>query len=167
MIWPRVEEINAGCRQLILDHLQWCYSVTGTCHRPCIFGDLVECVPPGSFCDEDPFYKKLYDFNRADLMKSQHCFFCTQQCPLFGPSAESDMEVAGLPCTDQSAAGNRLYQEGPTAKVFLAHAKRHIEKETPLLILENVQERDCGCPGLISAWLRLLFKHKTAANTFL
>ncbi|CAK9089666.1 unnamed protein product [Durusdinium trenchii] len=54
------------------------------------------------------------------------------------------MEVAGLPCTDQSAAGNRLYQEGPTAKVFLAHAKRHIEKETPLLILENVQELHMG-----------------------
>ena len=52
---------------------------------------------------------------------------------------ESDVEVAGLPCVDQSKCGKQLKEQGPTAMVFLSHAKLHIEKQTPLILLENVQ----------------------------
>ena len=53
----------------------------------------------------------------------------------------ADFEVAGLPCTDQSRAGKRLFHNGPTAPVFMAHAKIHLAKQTPLVLLENVPDR--------------------------
>ncbi|CAE8602347.1 unnamed protein product [Polarella glacialis] len=65
-------------------------------------------------------------------------------CPLFGRAVETNLETAGLPCTDQSRAGNQLYEQGPTAVVFIAHAKRHIQKRTPFIIIENVQELRIG-----------------------
>lgn len=115
--------------------------MTGSVYPPpCLFSGLVEALPAGSFCDESPFYKKVYDVNRANLMASQWCNTCHKRCPLFGRHAESDFEVAGLPCTDASIAGLRKFEQGPTAKVFLAHAKIHIERRTPLLIIENVQD---------------------------
>ena len=39
-------------------------------------------------------------------------------------------------------AGNRAAEEGPTSTVFMAHAKLHKERKTPLMILENVK---AGC----------------------
>ncbi|CAE8599354.1 unnamed protein product [Polarella glacialis] len=65
-------------------------------------------------------------------------------CPLFVRAVETNLETAGLPCTDQSRAGNQLYEQGPTAVVFIAHAKRHIQKRTPFIIIENVQELRIG-----------------------
>ncbi|CAE7804105.1 unnamed protein product [Symbiodinium sp. CCMP2456] len=38
-----------------------------------------------------------------------------------------------------SAAGKRLKEEGRTASVFICHAKRHVEKRTPLIIIENTK----------------------------
>ncbi len=73
-------------------------------------------------------------------MSHQHCYTHNCFCPLFGEDADSELEVAGLPCTDQSRSGKRLYEEGPTMIAFMAHAKRHIEKKTALIIIENVQE---------------------------
>ncbi|CAJ1439296.1 unnamed protein product [Effrenium voratum] len=41
--------------------------------------------------------------------------------------------------TAEMALGAKRYEQGPTATVFMSHAKRHKEKRTPLLIIENVQ----------------------------
>lgn len=60
-------------------------------------------------------------------------------CPLFATTP--DFEVAGLPCIDQSMAGQKKYEEGKTGTVFCCHAKRHVELETPLILMENVQAR--------------------------
>jgi hypothetical protein len=133
--------MNAGCRQLIVDHLPWIREVTNSQHpSPCVFGDLLHCVPDNSFNVEDNFNVKLYDLDKALLFTHQWCFTHGRMCPLFGRAVETNLETAGLPCTDQSRAGNQLYEQGPTAVVFIAHAKRHIQKRTPFIIIENVQE---------------------------
>ena len=138
------QEINANCRQLIVDHLQWCQQVVEKSYpTPCIFGDLLGCLPPGSFNPMDPFHKKLIQIDRAPFLPKQHCYSCNRLCPLFGVASSSDLEVAGLPCTDASNAGQRRFENGPSGAVFIAHAKQHIEQKTPIIVLENVQD-ECG-----------------------
>ncbi|CAE7365301.1 unnamed protein product [Symbiodinium sp. CCMP2592] len=39
-----------------------------------------------------------------------------------------------------SRVGKRAYHQGPTAPIFIAHAKLHVERQTPLILLENVQD---------------------------
>ena len=84
---------------------------------------------------------KFRKVDQAPLFRTQHCFTHDKECALFGaPSAHSDFEVAGLPCWDMSLAGKRLQEEGRTAGAFLAHAKRHVEKETRLIVVENTKD---------------------------
>ena len=131
------------CHPMIRDHLSWCHKVTKISARPpCIFGDILKCLPAGSFDPASSFASRLLDINRAKFMQKQYCFMCQRDCPLFGPTAASDFEVGGLPCTDASAAGQRKFHEGSTSSVFLAHAKRHAEMKTPLMVLENAQDWD-------------------------
>lgn len=142
----KTQEINAGCRQLIVDHLSWCHEVVGeTFAPPCVFGDLRGCLPEKSYHQEDPHFKQIYDINRSKLVKNQWCYTCGKLCPLFGPEASSQFETAGLPCTDSSNAGKRKYEKGPTCSVFCAHAKRHVEKATPIVLIENVQDWTTQC----------------------
>lgn len=47
------------------------------------------------------------------------------------------VETAGLPCVDYSKAGLEEREHGSTNKVFVSHAKRHVELETPVVVLEN------------------------------
>lgn len=89
--------------------------------------------------------EKLFDINDAQFCCDQWCYTHNKRCPLFGSDAATDLEVAGLPCVDQSRNGARKYEEGPTGPVFISHAKRHIEKATPMIIIENVQELCCRC----------------------
>ena len=89
----------------------------------------------------DNFVWKLHKISRSQLLTYQWCYTHTKYCPLFGPAVETDLEVAGLPCWDFSRAGKRAQDEGATNSVFMSHAKRHKEKKTPLLIVENVEDR--------------------------
>ena len=52
-----------------------------------------------------------------------------------------DYDISGLPCPDFSRAGERRGRGGPTLTVFACHAKLHIHLGTPLLVIENVQDR--------------------------
>ena len=83
---------------------------------------------------------KLQDVSRAPLMKRQWCYTHGKYCELFAADKASELDVSGLPCPDFSAAGLRRREEGPTATVFMAHAKRHKELETPLIVVENVKD---------------------------
>ena len=141
-----MKEIKKACRQLISDHFDWCQSVTSSFdEKPCIFGDVMGCLPPGTFEPASSFHEKFKNIDSADLLTHQHCYTCSRLCPLF--SQRPDLEVAGLPCTDQSKAGRQRCHEGPTAPVFVAHGKRHIELRTPIIILENVQDGELNlCP---------------------
>ena len=134
------KEWDAGCRQLILDHFAWLKRASGkSCPLPCLFGDLEGCLPKGCYAKDDQFMTKLDKIDRVDFKCKQHCYAHNKACPLFGRATDSDLEVAGLPCWDISAAGKRLKENGPTASVFLAHAKRHVQKMTPLIIIENTK----------------------------
>ncbi|CAE7244744.1 unnamed protein product, partial [Symbiodinium sp. CCMP2456] len=84
--------------------------------------------------------QKVARANRCSLRQHAWCYTHNGLCPLFGSSVAADIEVAGLPCIDFSKAGKRLGPEGPHAKVFVAHAKRHVELATPVIVIENVWE---------------------------
>ena len=136
------QEINPRCRQMLVDHIVWCGEVLGTSIRtPCIFGDVEGCIPEGVYNKTDSFMAKYRDIENSDLLSHQHCYTHNRYCPIFGPEANSDFETAGLPCVDMSRAGKRLKENGRTASVFITHAKRHCEKRTPVILLENAQAR--------------------------
>ena len=133
------KEWSKRCHQLIIDHHQWCCRVLNTQTKlPCIFGDVEGCIPPGTYNATDPFKLKFHKIANSDFVSHQWCYAHHQMCPLF--KTQLDFETAGLPCTDSSRAGNRQFENGPTAGVFVCHGKRHIELATPLILLENVQE---------------------------
>ncbi|CAE7032787.1 unnamed protein product [Symbiodinium sp. CCMP2592] len=106
--------------------------------NPCVFTDITDIVPKGSWNSEDPFEQKACDIDRAPFFLKARCVTHGRLCPLF--AVNSDLDVAGLPCVDYSKSGKGRREEGPTAPVFCCHAKLHVEKATPLLIIENVQE---------------------------
>ena len=138
------KEIKPLCRELIKDHIAWCQLLDDSGFSPpCVFGDLLECLPKNSFDKNNTFASKLVSIDRARLMKRQHCFTCGKDCQLFNPEAESEHETAGLPCVDMSPAGKRLAENGPTAPVFITHGKMHVAKRTRVIVLENVQDRFC------------------------
>lgn len=111
------------------------------CPPPHVFSNVEACIPPGTYEKTDNFVWKLHKISRSQLLTYQWCYTHTKYCPLFGPAVETDLEVAGLPCWDFSRAGERAQEEGATNSVFMSHAKRHKEKKTPFLIVENVEDR--------------------------
>ena len=136
------EECEPKCHQLIRDHMLWCATVTQRrCRGYCLFNDVQDVIPAGTFDEEDTFIAKAQKIASAPLYCTQYCLQHQRMCPLFGPATEAHWETAGLPCPDQSRAGLRRFEQGPTAAVFCCHAKRHIEKQTPMILLENVQDR--------------------------
>ena len=56
------------------------------------------------------------------------------KCDLGNP----DMEAAGPHCNDHSSWGKQQGREGQSSKYFLLHVKRVVEREVPLIVLENV-----------------------------
>ena len=84
----------------------------------------------------------------ADFVDYQPCYSCLQ-CNVFSTENHTDLEVAGLPCTDFSKAGQQKREKKTTAPVFIMHAKTHVRKSTPLIVLENV------CDSWLSwQWMR-------------
>ena len=83
----------------------------------------------------------MQDIEAAKLKLKQHCFTHNRKCAICGPEArEVDMDVSGLPCPDFSKAGKGRGKEGPTAPVFGCHAKYHAACQTPMLLVENVED---------------------------
>lgn len=136
-----IKEWDAHCRQLIFDHHVWCREATGDKFPfPCVFDNVEGCIPLNTYDPNSDFVGKLKAVSRSKLVRFQHCYTHGKMCDLFNPSLAPDLETAGLPCWDFSLAGARRCENGPTCTVFMAHAKRHKELRTPLLIIENVQE---------------------------
>ena len=127
---------------MIRSHQQWCNQVTGNRFPPaCLFPDVEGCLPPDTYNANESFRWKLYRVSNAPLMRQQHCLTHGRQCDLFPPAERPDLDCSGLPCWDFSLAGKRKRQEGATCTIFMAHAKRHKELRTPVLIIENAQAR--------------------------
>ena len=137
------EEWDAGCRHAIRDNLSWCSRVMSSSSRaPCLFGDVQGCVPPCSISREGPFMPRFREVAKANFVSHQFCYEHNRQCQVL---VRTDWETAGLPCVDYSFAGKRLQEDGPTATVFITHAKRHIQLGTPMILLENVQASGFLC----------------------
>ena len=137
------KEWNSHGRQMIQDNIQWCGEVLGCpVAPPCIFGNVEGCIPENVYQRSDCFIDKFHKIARSDLVSHQHCYTHNCECPLF--ETASAFETAGLPCTDMSMNGKQQREEGPTASVFCCHAKRHIEKETEMILLENVKAGGMG-----------------------
>ena len=98
-------------------------------------------MPAGVVRAGDPYMLKFDRVNKSTMYTHQHCYTHGQDCPLFDASARADLEVAGLPCPDMSRQGLGRKEEGPTVGAFLSHAKRHVEKQTKLIIVENTKAR--------------------------
>ena len=62
-----------------------------------------------------------------------HCWAHNQQCVV---PLRVHLGVSGLPCTDMSRAGKMLKSAGPTASVYLTHAKYCQNARVPLPVLE-------------------------------
>ena len=74
--------------------------------------------------------------------KLRFCHEHKRFCAIHGKDGlRPDLDVSGLPCPDMSKAGKQLFEEGVTSAVFCCHAKLNVELGTPLLIIENVQDR--------------------------
>ena len=103
--------------------------------------DLLDAVETNRLSTVDSFLQKLQIMDDGQLTFRQWCCLHNTHCELHGRLQNSvDLEVAGLPCPDNSQAGLRRYEEGPTAAVFIAHAKRHVHKATPMIIIENTPD---------------------------
>ena len=68
------EERSTSCQQMIVDNLSWINRLHGntgadTASEPCMFGDILEAIPPDSFQDSDPFHRKLFDIDSASLCR--------------------------------------------------------------------------------------------------
>ena len=163
------QEWATKCHQLINDAHHWIKQLSGKHYpTPCIFGDLEGVIPDGSYEPSDCFMKKFYSIDAADVCVKQYCHAHSGDCPLL--SKDSDLEVAGLPCWDFSIAGKRRMEEGPTNTAFITHAKRMVEKEVPLVLIENTKDHFFG-PGKkvcydMFMWLELCVMMKCVVNCF-
>lgn len=136
------QELDAGCRQLIVDHHRWINAATGfELPPPCIHGNILEQVRSDCYDPNASFSEKLAQINASRLQKRRFCFTHNRFCALLTEDKLVDIDVSGLPCPDNSRANwKRLYQEGPSGPIYIVWAKKHKLARTPLLILENVPE---------------------------
>ena len=134
------EEMDRGCRQLILDHHKWIMSFQGHHHRlPCVFGDILDQIDMKEVDDNLPFQEKRKLIDSMPLRSKQVCYtHGFDNCPVL---QHVDIDMSGLPCPDNSRANSRrLFEEGPSAPIYILWAKKHKELATPLLILENTPD---------------------------
>ena len=101
---------------------------------------MLDVIPDGSFEASSSFVRKLSAIDKASFRTHAWCFKCNDYCDLFSEEMECDYDMSGLPCPDMSSAGAGRLEEGKTAPVFIAHAKYHIQKQTKMLIVENVTD---------------------------
>ncbi|CAE6970572.1 unnamed protein product [Symbiodinium sp. CCMP2592] len=133
------QEVDPACRQLIVDHHKWLSSFTGHCSRlPCVFGDIMEQLDGTVDMSRGSFECKRRRVTAAALQRYQYCTTHAQPCCVDTPVM---LDVSGLPCPDNSRANHgRLFEEGPSGKIYITWAAQHKRKQTPLLILENVRD---------------------------
>ena len=82
------------------------------------------------------FADKRRRLDGVTLNERQHCMTHNRDCPL---NQFVHIDFSGLPCPDNSRANaKRKFEQGPSGILYLIWAKQHRQKETPLLIVENV-----------------------------
>ena len=116
--------MDAACRQAILDNHRWMQEwADKRSTPPCIFGNILEQVPPGSFSESDEFSERAKKIQKAWLQQSQSCNTHNKACCCTYPV---DFDMSGLPCQDNSAANTKrkYFQQGKYGSVYLVWAKK-------------------------------------------
>ena len=158
------QEIDAACRQLIIDHHAWMNSFSDSGTLPCIFGDILKLIPESAQLTTGSFSEKRQRVEGVHLKGEQFCHAHNKYCNALQPT-EADVDLSGLPCPDNSRANRkRKFQEGPTGPVYIAWAKRHKQLQTKLIIIENVRDT-CMC--LVCLYWVLLGGHDSEVFLFL
>ena len=126
---------------MITDHHDWCNSSSGRAYAvPCCFGDIMQFLfgLDPNLSSMTFQQKRNHIFNECGLTQTQYCF--SHNMPFF-VQEPTCVEVAGLPCPDNSRANAaRAYEEGASSGIYCAWAKRHRHLKTPLVIIENVPD---------------------------
>ena len=109
---------------------------------PHSFGDIVGQIPNKNWAPGDSFLETAAAIRPQKLLEYQYCHVHGGACK----SLESvDVDFSGLPCQHNSRANvARLKQDGPFADVYMTWAKKHTDLATPLVILENTQDRQAS-----------------------
>lgn len=133
------QEIDAHCRQAIIDNHHWAQQWADRRRSvPHIFADLRDQASLDQVNPRLPFLARWGQASRLQASHEQFCHTHARYCPSMVPL---DFDVSGLPCQDNSRANhNRRFFEGKNSTENLAWAKRHVDLETPLLIIENTPE---------------------------
>ena len=133
------KEINKHCRQVIVDHHRWLNTWSAkTFTVPHVHGDLVEHIPPEARPHRGTFRERVEQVNAAPLLDRQYCY--THRCYCTSLK-ETDLEMSGLPCEENSRANTRRrFFEGRFSNLYAIWAKRHRKLGTKLIILENTEE---------------------------
>jgi hypothetical protein len=125
------------CHQVIQDHLAWCSHVIGRPHEVChLFGNLLQLFPT-EYEQSDDFHTKVAACSCSRLDSLQFCHSHGQMCD--APSV-IDYDASGLPCQDNSQAGNQQKEQGRTNVVYITWARFHVLQMTVLLCVENTPD---------------------------
>lgn len=133
------KEINGHCRQVIVDHHRWLNTwSTKTFTVPHIHGDLREHIPPEALPQTGTFRDRVEQVNAAPLLDKQYCY--THRC-YCSSLKETDLEMSGLPCEENSRANTRRrFFEGRFSNLYAIWSRRQRKLGTKLIILENTEE---------------------------
>ena len=137
------QEADAACRNLIVDHHDWCNVTSGRrISQPCVFGDILHQLAYQPDMEGLPFKQRLKLVAEEAMARTQYCYTHGQQCPIM---RTVDIDMSGLPCPDNSRANRkRKFEEGETSSVYAVWAKKHRILGTPVLVIENVVDPRIG-----------------------
>ncbi|CAE7853726.1 unnamed protein product [Symbiodinium necroappetens] len=103
--WVNTVEADAACRNLIVDHHDWCNVTSG--HRtsqPCVFGDILHQLAYQLDMAGLTFKRRLQLVAKESMARTQYCYTHGQQCPIM---RTVDIDMSGLPCPDNSRANRK------------------------------------------------------------
>jgi hypothetical protein len=129
------QEHDVECHQLIQDNENWCEECTGVIldRKACLFEDILGLNLPRLYQSTDAYGFKKQRILSTWLQQSQECITHGDLCAL--PSSP-DYGLSGLPCEDMSRAGLAQKRHGPTAPVYMSHAKFCNQQHVKLATIE-------------------------------
>ena len=91
------KEWDPYCRQMIFDHSVWIKQTSGlSCKTPCLFGNLEDCIPHGTYRPSDDFQTKFRKVDASNMYSTQYCYTHGCQCPL-DKGAHLETKLRGYP----------------------------------------------------------------------
>ncbi|CAE7466337.1 ttn-1, partial [Symbiodinium sp. KB8] len=102
-----------------------------------VVNDMADLCPPGTIKSGRSFEENRRAIFQAPQAERQWCVSHGHLCPV----PRVDIDISGLPCTDNSQSNTRrMFQEGPTGPLFAIWARRLLTSQIPLAVLENTPD---------------------------